>query len=140
MPTNGETNPRERYKELCIDAYPIMKWANTHLSHRSKIMLVRESGDFYLECDFIWINPFSQKYINFLDWAQYGGFKQITDKGITHVLINKNYLLQFNAPDASVLIAELPYNAVLIKSINNVELWEVVKANRTVPVVTNKTY
>ncbi len=86
---------RQEFLTQEVDGYSAFQFVNEHISQDAKVLLAPwETRGYYLERDYVWANPISQRVIRwdqFDDAAALAGF--LHSMGVTHVFWNDNMII-----------------------------------------------
>lgn len=81
---------RQDFLEQRINAYQVFQYANSQLPPEAKILLVPyESRGYYLDTEYIWANPISQRFVRFEEIPDAEALiEKLRELGVTHLILN----------------------------------------------------
>jgi hypothetical protein len=81
---------RQDFLEQRINTYEVFQYANSQLPPEAKILLIPyESRGYYLDREYIWANPISQRFIKFEQIPNADALaKKLKEMGISHLILN----------------------------------------------------
>jgi Dolichyl-phosphate-mannose-protein mannosyltransferase len=98
MPFIRGAESRDTFLRRHVDVWPVFDYANTNLPQNTRILLLYyEVRGFYLQRDYVWGNPVSQRVIR---WEQIPDAaamdRRLAELGVTHIILTPRWYL----PDA----------------------------------------
>ncbi|MEM8531895.1 MAG: hypothetical protein AAGF95_13700 [Chloroflexota bacterium] len=85
---------RDDWLDTQIDVMPLFRYANSELPESAKVLLLPyENRTYYLDRDYIWGHPISQRVIQFERFETVGELEtHLRQKGITHVIHSPSWM------------------------------------------------